>query len=353
MRRADTHWNDSEAAQLLANAETVHLAATNHSGAPILRALHAVHVGDLIAFHGAKAGERKLCLGREAVVSAERVLANIPSYFVDPERACPATTYYQSVQAHGTLVEVTDLAEKGRVVAALMRKYQPEGGYQPVDPASPLYVKALRGLLVYGVRIRELTGKFQTGQRRKGAELSAILDGLWDRGSARDLEAIDHIFSSRPNIEYSRMRGPGGTRLRCALGVADEARVVGLLSGSYWNKDATYAEVVASHRASAAWLGFEDQDGTLVASARAIGDSRRFGWILDFIVADEHQRRGIGNALMTRLLDHPLLRHCRSIGLVTRDARDFYEKFGFSRTGAHATTGYDQMLLREPLAPTG
>lgn len=346
MRRAETHWNDRDAAMLLANAETVHLAATNDSGAPILRALHAVHVGDLVAFHGAKAGERKLCLGREAVVSAERILANIPSYFVDPDRGCPATTYYQSVQAHGILVEVTEIAEKARIVAALMQKYQPEGGYKPVSPTSPLYEKALRGLLVYGVRIRELRGKFQTGQRRKDGELRAILDGLWNRGTARDLEALDHIVSTRPAMDYPHFQGPSETRLRCALRTADETHLLDLLSGSYWNQGASDADVIAAHRASAAWLGIEDQDGRLVASARAVGDSRRFGWILDFIVADEYQRRGIGHALMKRLLEHPQLRHCRSIGLVTRDARAFYEKFGFVRTGAHRPTGYDQMLLR-------
>ena len=84
---------------------------------------------------------------KNKVIGEAEVIASIPSYFVDPERACPATTYYLSAQAHGTLALVTSHARKARIVERLMKKYQPEGGHVPIDGEHPLYKKAIAGLL--------------------------------------------------------------------------------------------------------------------------------------------------------------------------------------------------------------
>ena len=345
MRKAESRWNHEEAAALLARAETLHLASSTEAGTPVLRALHAVCVGNLVAFHGAKAGERRRCIGRPAVVSAERILANIPSYFIDPERACPATTYYQSVQARGMLVEVTDLEEKAAVVEALMQKYQPEGKYEPLSPTSPLYKKALKGLLVYGVRVEAISGKVQSGQRRKGEELTRILEGLWKRGGAQDLEAIDSIVASRPDASFSKLQGPGNTVLRCRFGNAEQPDVVDLLRGTYWNRDASDQAIAAAHAASTAWVGALDANGRVVGTARALADGSKVAWIYDVIVRPSSQGLGIGSALMRLLLDHPMVRDCTCVELVTRDAQAFYEQFGFRNEGKHAPTGYSQLRL--------
>src|SRR6185369_2208507 len=118
-----------EAMALLGRARAVHVATTSASGEPIFRTLDFGIMGDRLVFHGAPVGEKIEALGRPAVVSVEEIVASIPSYFVDPERACPATTLYRSVQVHGTLDEVTDPADKARALEALMHKQQPEGGY--------------------------------------------------------------------------------------------------------------------------------------------------------------------------------------------------------------------------------
>ena len=345
MRKAESHWNHEEAAALLARAETLHLASSTEAGTPVLRALHAVCVGDLVAFHGAKAGERRRCIGRPAVVSAERILANIPSYFIDPERACPATTYYQSVQARGMLVEVTDLEEKAAVVEALMQKYQPEGKYEPISPTSPLYMKALKGLLVYGVRVEAISGKVQSGQRRKGDELTRILEGLWKRGAAHDLEAIDSILASRPDASFSRLQGPENTVLRCRFGNAQQPDIVALLRGTYWNRDTSDQAIADAHAASTAWVGAMDANDSVVGTARALADGSKVAWIYDVMVGPSSQGLGIGSAIMRLLLDHPMLRGCQRVELVTRDAQVFYEQFGFRNMGKHAPTGYSHMRL--------
>src|ERR1700753_1183540 len=103
---------DAEARQLLADAAVVHLATTDAAGAPVLRTLHAVVLGDALYFHAAPVGEKAEVIGRAAVVAAEEVVATVPSYFSDPERACPATTLYRSVQAHGVVATVDERADK-------------------------------------------------------------------------------------------------------------------------------------------------------------------------------------------------------------------------------------------------
>src|SRR5438552_12352166 len=122
MRREIYRMSRDEAVALLERAPVVRLATALEDGTPVLRTVHGVVVGGAVAFHGAPSGEKAEALGRPAVVCAEELVAQVPSYWVDAERACPATTYYQSVQVHGLLEEVVDPEAKARVLSALMEK---------------------------------------------------------------------------------------------------------------------------------------------------------------------------------------------------------------------------------------
>ena len=154
------------AVALLERAPVVHLASTTPDGRPLIRTAHGVVGGDSLCFHGAPAGEKTETEGREAVVSAEEIVASIPSYFMDPERACPATTLYRSAQIHGKIERVDDASEKARVLAALMTKHQPEGGHAPIAADHPLYRKAIEGILVLRVALGDLDGKAKLAQNR-------------------------------------------------------------------------------------------------------------------------------------------------------------------------------------------
>src|SRR5690242_6959067 len=103
MRREIYRMDRGQAKALFERAAVVHLATTLEGGSPLLRTLHGVVVDDYLAFHGAPTGEKAETAGRPAVISCEELVAEIPSYFVDPQRACPATTYYLSAQVHGHL----------------------------------------------------------------------------------------------------------------------------------------------------------------------------------------------------------------------------------------------------------
>lgn len=315
---------------LLARSRTVHLATTTAAGDPILRTVHGVLVDDALCFHGAPAGEKLDALGRPAVVSADEIVAELPSYFFDPERACPATTYYRSVQVHGLLEEVTDPSSKARALQALMEKYQPEGGHVPITEGDPRYRKAVDGILIVRVGLERLDGKDKLGQNRSPDELARVLECLWRRGLAGDPAAIEAVRAANPRTpDPPFLRAPAGARLCCAVDHADADAAAALLADTYWNTDVPADRIARAHRGAGAWVGAHDERGALIASARAVGDGAKWVDLRDVIVDPAWRGRGLGEALVRLLLDHPFVRRAHAVHLHTRDAMPFYARFGF------------------------
>jgi nitroimidazol reductase NimA-like FMN-containing flavoprotein (pyridoxamine 5'-phosphate oxidase superfamily)/GNAT superfamily N-acetyltransferase len=346
MRKEIFRMERASAMALLAGANAVHLASSTEEGEPVLRVLHAVIVDDWLLFHGAPAGEKMNVIGRRAVVSVEEIVASIPSYFVDPERACPATTFYRSVQLHGTIERIDDARLKATMLAALMAKHQPEGGHVPIDAQHPLYRKAIEGILVMGVRCDDIDGKAKLGQNRTPHEITRIVEQLWARGGAGDAHAVDAVL--RANQHASRpkfLHAPDGLWLVCTMGEADADEATELLRPTYWQKDADSEQIRRSLLGSTAWVGARDASGVLVATARAMSDGAKHAWIYDMIVRDEHHRSGLGSAVLRLLLDHPMVRGVRRVSLNTQDAQGFYERFGFRTRVASSDTRLSEMIL--------
>lgn len=332
MRKTIYRGEELEARALLARAPVVHLATTDDCGAPILRSLHAILEGSGLYFHGAPAGEKMQAIGRLAVVSAEETVASIPSFFIDPERACPATTYYVSAQAHGPIEEVTDLDTKARVLAALMTKYQPEGGHVPIRASDPMYRKAIAGLLVARVRIERIDCKVKLGQNRSPEQRMRILERLWERGRMEDVAAIATILRRFPELALPAfLRVPAGSNVRLGLAIAGDDEldeVLRLLDGAYWLDGVPRGEIRAAIRRSQATVTARDERGRLVAFARAVSDGK-VAWIYDVVVAPSSRDTGIGATVMRLLLDHPAVRTARHVRLTTKDAMRFYARLGF------------------------
>lgn len=350
MRREIFRSETRAALALLSRAEGVHLATTTPEGTPVLRALDAAVLEEGVYFHGARTGEKAQCLGRPAVVSAEEVVAHLPSWMSHPTHACPASTLFRSVQVHGTLREVTDLAEKARALEALMRRWQPEGRYDPIDPSHPHYGKELRGVLVFGVSFERVDGKFKLLQNRRPEEILPVLAGLWERGHPGDVEAIEAIRAANPSVPDPAFLAGEGVRLHAALSEEDLPAVEALLAGEYWWEGRPRELIAPAHRAADAWVGARAPDGTLVASARAVSDGAR-AWVYDVVVAQAWRGRGLGKRIVALLLDHPAVRRVPSVLLSTRDAQGLYARFGFVDAASRRLPGAsDMVLVRQPPA---
>lgn len=330
MRRQEFLTDREHALRFLAQADVVRLSTTRPDGEPVLRTLNAVVEQDYLLFHGAKAGEKALSLGRAAVAAADEVVATIPSYFIDPERACPATTFYESVQVHGQIERIDDAVTKARMLTRLMEKYQPEGGYRPIAARSALYEGAVRGVLVFGLSLANVSGKLKVGQNRKPSELSAIVEGLWARGEPGDARAIQRIFEGNPGFARPpRFAAADGVWLEPALDSRASQAAVALIADEYWNRGYQRERLERALLASSAWVGARTAKGELVATARAISDGAKQALIADVAVRTDFRQRGLGRALMRLLLDHPAVRGAHLVRLGTADAQEFYRRLGF------------------------
>ncbi|MBM3266230.1 MAG: GNAT family N-acetyltransferase [Candidatus Sericytochromatia bacterium] len=330
MRRPEFAMSQAEARHFLTGRKTLQLAFAPAGGPPVLRTLHPVVVGDAVAFHGSPAGEKTLCAGMPVVLQAEEVVASVPSYFVHPERACPATTLYRSVQVSGTVEEVADPPRKAAILQALMEKLQPEGGHRPITADDLLYRAAVAGIWIFQVSLAEISGKAKLGQNRTPDELAKLLEALWHRGDPGDTRAIELVREANPLARTPEfLSAPAGTKLHCWLDPALAAAAADLLAGTYWNTGVSREELLAAHLGASAWVGAHDASGALVASARAVSDSAKCAWVYDVVVAEGWRGRGLGKALVRLLLAHPALRAVRATYLGTRDAEGLYARFGF------------------------
>ncbi len=93
----------------------------------------------------------------------------------------------------------------------------------------------------------------------------------------------------------------------------------------------------ASLAASLAGVVFQDDTGTVVGMARAVGDGLQYAYIQDVIVHPDHEGEGVATALVERLVEllRPLPGAEIFIGLfASEEAVGVYESLGFGAEGA-------------------
>ena len=99
------------------------------------------------------------------------------------------------------------------------------------------------------------------------------------------------------------------------------------LQSAYWAEGRSREIVERSIRHS---IPFGVYDGARqVAFARVITDRAVFAYLADVFVVPEYRGRGIGKALVARIVAHPDLAGLRVFLLSTRDAHGLYAQFGF------------------------
>lgn len=201
VRRKDYEHTDRDAILAFLDAQAHgFLAFVRADGSPGLVALNFVRCGETLYFHGAPEGEKSASIAADPRLTfmVADGFSLVPSYYSEPERACPATQYYKAAVVHGCARFVVSREEKAVALQALMAKLQPEGGHRPITPDDPLYVRSLDTTAVFALVIDDLTAKFKFGQnlpRRKRATVAAKLTA---RGAPRDHETVATIAEVCP-----------------------------------------------------------------------------------------------------------------------------------------------------------
>ena len=126
-------------------------------------------------------------------------------------------------------------------------------------------------------------------------------------------------------------------------GRIDFAALCSLLWGTYWAETRGREVIERSVRRSLTFTLL--RGGKLAGFARVVTDTATVGYLCDFVIAKDHRGLGIGQWMLTQILEHPELSDCR-IDLFTRDAQEFYKPFGF---GPHKFTS----MVRYPPGDSG
>lgn len=327
---------------LLRRAPTVQVAGSL-DGRTVLRTFHHTVIDGWLAIHGGPKGEKLGLLGQPVVFGADEPLATLPSYWFHAHRACPATTWFRSVQGEGVLEEVHDPAFRAAVLQRLMEELQPEGGHTPVDATDPMYTRVVQGLMVGRIKLDRLRGRDKRGQGKPPHIIQRVLRGLWERGGPGDLAALESIRSVHPDVEVPWLEGGDATFF--VHGDGDDALDCGrALADAYWNVGNSPERMARAHRNSEAWV-FARSEGELVATARACGDGAKGAWIYDVWVRPDRRGTGLGTELMHLLMDHPALARVRRLHLSTKDADGFYLKLGFGWSHEVCKTPWERKFL--------
>ncbi|MCV0367709.1 MAG: pyridoxamine 5'-phosphate oxidase family protein [Nitrosopumilus sp.] len=138
------------------------LSSIDENGFPQIIPMNFVFLNDAIYMHSHVKGEKLENISRNNKVGfeADRELEFLPSYFEDPHNASLADTLYISVVIKGMGVFVSDKEEKTLALNGLMKKYQPEGRYDPIESD----MRVLDAVSIIKVVPQTIHGKYKIGQ---------------------------------------------------------------------------------------------------------------------------------------------------------------------------------------------
>lgn len=199
MRRSECEVDDPEAVASVLRECDYGVLSLISGGEPYGVAVNFAFCGGALYFHGSLEGRKAEAIGDAAqgAFLAVKPYAFIPSYFSDTRSACPATQYFASVHISGTVRRLVDPAEKASGLTALMEKMQPEGGYEPIDAANPVYTNVLEKTGVYKIIPSTVTLKVKAGQNLAKNRRDRLICRLHERGTSVDCRTIEAMEAFR------------------------------------------------------------------------------------------------------------------------------------------------------------
>lgn len=171
------------------NAEHVgRVASMDENGFPQIIPMNFAFLDDAVYMHSHVRGEKLDNISRNNKVGfeADRELEFLPSYFEDPHNASLADTLYISVVIKGTASFVSDREEKTLALNGLMKKYQPEGRYDPIRSD----MRVLDAVSVIKVTPQTIHGKYKIGQHMRPEDRLNLAQKILEKKSPSALETL-------------------------------------------------------------------------------------------------------------------------------------------------------------------
>lgn len=167
--------------EFLNKQETGRICSIDKDGYPQIIPMNFVFVNDVVYMHSHTKGEKLENIKQNSKVGFEvdQSLEFLPSYFTHPTDASQADTLYISVVIKGTGIIVNDRKEKSLALNSLMKKYQPEGGYEGISPEMQV-VDEVAIIKVVPITMR---GKYKVGQHLEKKSRLELAKKLLERNT--------------------------------------------------------------------------------------------------------------------------------------------------------------------------
>ena len=164
------------------------ISSIDENGYPQIIPMNFVFLNDSVYMHSHIKGEKIDNINRNNRVGFEvdRELEFLPSYFEDPKDASLADTLYISVVIKGMASLVTDNEEKTLALNGLMKKYQPEGGYDPIQSS----MRVLDAVAVIKVMPNVIYGKYKIGQNMRAENRMDLAEKILKRNTPTAKETL-------------------------------------------------------------------------------------------------------------------------------------------------------------------
>ena len=164
------------------------IATIDENGYPQIIPMNFAFVNNTIYMHSYPKGEKLDNIQRNGKVGFEvdKELEFLPSYFSHPTDASQADTLYISVVIKGQAALVENDEEKTIGLNGLMKKYQPEGGYEPIKPDDLV----LDEVAVIKVIPESIKGKYKIGQHMRSDSRKILAEKILNRNTPNAKETL-------------------------------------------------------------------------------------------------------------------------------------------------------------------
>lgn len=187
--------------QFLNQQETGRVCSIDKDGYPQIIPMNFVYTNDAIYMHSHTKGEKLENIKKNSKVGFEvdQSLEFLPSYFTDPKDASQADTLYISVVIKGVGSIVNDRTEKAMALNSLMKKYQPEGGYESIRPD----MRVVDEVAIIKIVPNTIRGKYKVGQHLDKVTRLEIAKKLIEKNSptVQDTLRIMGIVQTKKGLE--------------------------------------------------------------------------------------------------------------------------------------------------------
>ncbi len=191
--------------EFLNQQETGRVSSIDKDGFPQIIPMNFVYANDAIYMHSHPKGEKLDNISKNPKVGFEvdQSLEFLPSYFTSPTDASQADTLYISVVIKGKASLVSDPKEKTMALNELMKKYQPEGGYEKLTPD----MGVVEEVAIIKVIPATMRGKYKIGQH-------------WDKKTRLDI--AKKILERNSPTAQNTIKMMGVTKTKDGLQVSEE-----------------------------------------------------------------------------------------------------------------------------------